>query len=311
MSTALSTDPSGPAMSADRHISSEPATSRAWWFLGTLAVLRNPQGAPRTPAVIELTVPPGGSPPRHVHHALEDSFLLLDGEMVVRCADQTIVAKPGTYVVVPLGAEHTFRVTSPVPARMLLVHGDDSFLQLIEAAGTPTTELRLPPEGEFDVDLDTLMRLNEEHDSHIVGPSLEEDEARAYLGDDSGQVTLGPINHISATVTDVRRSAQWYAESFGLVPAGEEIADDGTGHVLLVSPGGEWILSLTTAATAGVEHVAITCRDREALLAWRDVLTERSATPGTVTDADYGSGFVVRDPDGLEVELFAPAPSGP
>ncbi|MFN2559819.1 MAG: cupin domain-containing protein [Jatrophihabitans sp.] len=64
-------------------------------------MLRNPEGSPRTPAVIELTVPPGGSPPRHVHHALEDSFLLLEGEMVVRCADETIVAKPGTYVVVP------------------------------------------------------------------------------------------------------------------------------------------------------------------------------------------------------------------
>lgn len=90
---------------------------------------------------------------------------------------------------------------------MLLVHGDDSFLQLIEAAGTPTSELRLPPEGEFDVDLETLIRLNEEHDSHIVGPSLEEDEARAFVVDGTGEVTLGPVNHISVTVTDVQRSA--------------------------------------------------------------------------------------------------------
>ena len=28
----------------------------------------------------------------------------------------------------------------------------------------------------------------------------------------------------------------------------------------------------------------------------------------SLTDAPYGSGFVVRDPDGLELELFAPAP---
>ncbi|MGH3445518.1 MAG: cupin domain-containing protein [Nocardioidaceae bacterium] len=306
MGSTLSTDTGGPVRSADRQISSEPATSRAWWFLGTLAVLRNPEGTPRTPAVIELTVPPGGSPPRHVHHALEDSFLLLDGEMVVRCAEQTIVAQAGTYVVVPLGVEHTFRVTSPGPARMLLVHADDSFLQLIEAAGTPTRELQLPPAGELDMDMETLMRLNDEHDSHIVGPSLDEDEARAFVGGATGRATLGPINHISLTVTDVRRSARWYADSLDLVRAGEEIADDGSGHVLLVSPTGGWFLSLTNAPAPDVEHVAVSCRDRESLIAWRELLTERAAAPGTITDAPYGSGFVVRDPDGLELELFAP-----
>lgn len=308
MSSTLSTDLGEPIA---RQIFSEPDTSRAWWFLGTLAVLRNPEGAPRTPAVIELTVPPGGSPPLHVHHELEDSFLLLDGEMVVRCAEQTIVAKPGTYVVVPLGVEHTFRVTSPGPARMLLVHGDDSFLQLVEAAGTPTRELRLPPEGEFDLDLETLIRLNEEHDSHIVGPSLEEDDVRRFVGAASDEVTLGPVNHISMSVTDVQRSAQWYADSFGLMRASEEVAEAGSGHVLLVSPAGGWMLTLTTAPSPGVEHVAVTCRDRDDLIAWHDVLTERAAAPGTITDAPYGSGFVIRDPDGLELELFAPAAATP
>jgi len=82
-----------------RHLSSEPPTSRAWWFLGTLAVLRNPQGAPRTPAVIELTVPPGGSPPRHFHEALDDAFLLLEGEVVVRSGPAT---RPSS-----LGRAHT------------------------------------------------------------------------------------------------------------------------------------------------------------------------------------------------------------
>lgn len=195
MTRTLSSSPDLSFTSGGRRVYSEPETSRAWWFLGTLAVLRNPEGAPRTPAVIELTVPPGGSPPRHVHHTLDDSFLLLDGELVVRCAEATIAAQPGTYVVVPAGAEHTFRVTSPGPARMLLVHADDSFLQLIEAAGTPTSELQLPPAGEFDLDTETLIRLNEEHDCHIVGPSLEEADVRAVGDTRADQVTLGPVHH--------------------------------------------------------------------------------------------------------------------
>jgi mannose-6-phosphate isomerase-like protein (cupin superfamily)/catechol 2,3-dioxygenase-like lactoylglutathione lyase family enzyme len=294
------------AMRSDqRQLASEPATSRAWWFLGTLAVLRNPQGAPRTPAVIELTVPPGGSPPRHVHEALDDSFLLLDGQVVVSCGEQTLVARPGTYVVLPHGVEHTFRVTSRTPARLLQVHADDSFLRFIEALGTPTDEHRLPPPGEFGVDLDTLMRASAEHGAPVVGPPLEERDARAYAGDDAGAATLGPVNHVALTVTDLPRSERWYAGAFGLV----RLDGDGTGHATLLHPEGGWILALRRAAAPGVEHVAITCADRDTLVHWHDDLTARGIAPGSITDAPYGSGFVVRDPDGLEIELFAPAPA--
>jgi quercetin dioxygenase-like cupin family protein len=200
-----------------RKLSTEPATSRAWWFLGTLAVLRNPDGAPRTPAVIELTVPPGGSPPRHFHEELDDAFLLLEGEVVVRSGEETVVARQGTYVVVPHGAEHTFRVTSRTPAKLLLVHDDDSFLQFIEAVGTPTTEFRLPPPGRFDVDGDTIVRLSAKHGAPIVGPSLEEDDARGYLQQTLPQPTFSGIHHLSLQVTDatarevVRRRARFHA----------------------------------------------------------------------------------------------------
>ncbi|MGH9062385.1 MAG: cupin domain-containing protein [Acidimicrobiales bacterium] len=293
----------------ERRVFSEPDTSRAWWFLGTLAVLRNPGGAPRTPAVIELTIPPGGSPPRHIHDSLDDSFLVLDGEVVVRCGEQTVVGRPGTYVMLPTGVEHTFRVTSSVPARLLLVHADDSFLSLIEDVGTPTDELRLPPPGEFDVDLETLVRLNAEHDSRIVGPPLEEDDARPFVSLGAHPATLGPINHIAVNVTDVRRSERWYTDAFGLVRVDGDIATDGSGHVTLMSPTGGWIFALASAGTAGVEHVAITCSDRPTLASWHNLLAERQTAPGSITDAPYGSGFVVRDPDGLQVELFAPAPA--
>jgi mannose-6-phosphate isomerase-like protein (cupin superfamily)/catechol 2,3-dioxygenase-like lactoylglutathione lyase family enzyme len=306
MSSTISTDDGSPVTSATQYIVSEPDTSRAWWFLGTLAVLRNPEGTPRVPAVIELTVPPGGSPPRHVHDALDDSFLVLDGEVVVRCGEQTAVARTGTYVRVPAGVEHTFRVTSPVPARMLQIHNDDSFLSLIEAVGTPTRELRLPPPGEFDLDLETLVRVNAEHDSRIVGPSLGEDETRAFLDQASGDPTLGPVNHLALDVTDLRRSEPWYCRTFGLVRVDGEVAEDGSGHVVLASASGGWMLSLTGRARPRVDHVAIGCADRRSLVAFHELLTERAVGPGTITDAPYGSGFVVRDPDGLELELFAP-----
>jgi quercetin dioxygenase-like cupin family protein/catechol 2,3-dioxygenase-like lactoylglutathione lyase family enzyme len=283
----------------------EPATSEAWWFLDTMVVVRNPAGAPRFPLVMELIVPPGGSPPRHVHEDLNDSCFLLDGEVVLSVGEETIVARPGTYAVVPVGSDHAFRVTSPTPARLLLIHDDDSFLRMTRAGGVPAAEHRLPPPGQVSLDLGTLRRLVEEHDSRVVGGSLEEDEARAVAG--PAQPALGPVNHVALAVTDLRRSERWYADAFGLLRVDGEIADDGSGHVTLASPTGGWVLALASAPAAGVDHVAFTCADRPALVAWRDALADRDVVPGTITDAPYGSGFVVRDPDGLELELFAPA----
>jgi quercetin dioxygenase-like cupin family protein/catechol 2,3-dioxygenase-like lactoylglutathione lyase family enzyme len=297
------------ARTPERQIASEPGTSRAWWFLGTLAILRNPEGAPRVPAVIELTIPPGGSPPRHVHEALDDSFLLLEGEVVVRCGEQTLVARPGSYIVMPAGVEHTFRVTSPRPARLLLVHADDSFLSFVEAVGTPTTQHCLPQPSEFDLDFDTLARLSAEHGAPMVGESLDEEEARRYAGGDDETTALGAVNHVALVVTDVARSERWYVGAFGLVRVDGEVADDGTGHVALLHPQQGWILALHGGAPAAIEHVAFTCADRSALVRCHDDLAARGVEPGSITDAPYGSGFVVRDPDGLEVELFAPAPT--
>ena len=42
------------------------AAGRAYWFLDTLAVVHSAT----PPLVIEVTVPPGGSPPLHVHDDL-------------------------------------------------------------------------------------------------------------------------------------------------------------------------------------------------------------------------------------------------
>jgi glyoxylase I family protein len=293
-----------PATTQLPRFATEPETSEAWWFLDTLVVLRNPAGSPRFPLVTELIVPPGGSPPRHVHRDLNDAFFLLEGEVVLSVGNETVVARPGAYAVVPVGSDHTFRVTSSTPARMLQIHDDDSFVRMVQAGRLPATEHRLPAPGQVNLDLETLTRLVEEHDSHVVGGSLEEDEARAALG--PVQPVLGPVNHLELGVTDLRRSEPWYRRAFGLVRIEGEIADDGSGHVALASPTGGWALALSAPAEPAVRHVAFTCADRGSLVAWRDALAAKDVAPGTITDAPYGSGFVVRDPDGLELELFAP-----
>ncbi len=305
---ATSSAGSDPEPRSPRQLSSDPRSGQAWWFLDTLALVRNPPGAPRTPVVLEQTVPPGGSPPRHYHEHSDESFLVLEGECVVSAGDDVLIGRPGTYVSVPAGTEHTFRVTGATPLRMLEVDTNDDFLGFIEAVGTPADELRVPPPGKSNLDLDALVTIGRAHDTHIVGPSLAEDVAREVVGRRREPPTLGPINHVALAVSNLGRSRAWYCAAFDLSPLDGEVAPDGTGHVTLVSPSGGWILALHSAPVAGVDHVAFTCDDRAALVRWQEALTKRSIEPGSITDAPYGSGFVARDPDGIEVELFAPAP---
>ena len=149
----------------------------AWWFLDTLMVERSPAG--REPVVTEAVLPVGASPPLHVHHHLDDSFYVLSGRVVVRCGPDVQVASPGAWVPFPRGVPHTFRVMGG-PARLLMVHADDSFLALVRELGQPAASAELPaPTG--GPGLPALDRALAAHDITNVGPPMSEEEALAAL----------------------------------------------------------------------------------------------------------------------------------
>jgi quercetin dioxygenase-like cupin family protein len=150
----------------------------AWWFLDCLLVERSAIGG--APVVSEMVLPEGASPPFHVHAHLDDSFYVLGGTMVVRCADDVQLATAGAWVPFPMGVPHTFRVVGG-PARVLAVHADDGFLQLVRRLGRPAPEPLLPAATGGP----GMKGLNEAMAGHgilNVGPSMSEEEAQAFLG---------------------------------------------------------------------------------------------------------------------------------
>jgi catechol 2,3-dioxygenase-like lactoylglutathione lyase family enzyme len=300
-------------------ITNEPALltrdgqGEAWWFLGTRTVVRNPRGADMPPIVLELTIPPGGAPPLHVHDTLDDSFYLLEGELAVRCGDLPLVATAGSYVSLPAGVPHTFRVMGSRPARLLTIHHNASFLRLVEEIGTPAAGPGLPAE-DGGLDLDALAEANARHDSRIIGPSMTDDEAQAILVAAPGRGGLPPVrgvDHVGLIVTDLTVSEAWYRDLLGLIRVSGEIDASGGGHLALLHPSTGLVVALSSGgdgAPAELGHLALGVDDRDALSTWRDDAHDRGFAPGTITDAPYGAGFVLRDPDGIEVELFAAAP---
>ena len=65
----------------------------------------------------------------HIHPDEDDSFYILDGEIVFTLGEQDdeVVAGPGTFVLVPPGIEHGFRNDTDRPVRILNVHAPGGF----------------------------------------------------------------------------------------------------------------------------------------------------------------------------------------
>src|SRR5258707_1537178 len=99
-----------------------------------------------TLGVAEFEVPPHApTPPPHIHHAHEEGFYILDGELEFQVGADTIRAGQGAFVMVPIGVAHTFRNATDQPARFLNTFTPRRYLgyfaelaQLLQAAVPPT-----------------------------------------------------------------------------------------------------------------------------------------------------------------------------
>ena len=60
---------------------------------------------------------PGPEP--HTHPDFEEAFYILEGEFEFMVGGQLVRARPGSFLLVPRGVEHTFSNPSDAPARLL------------------------------------------------------------------------------------------------------------------------------------------------------------------------------------------------
>jgi uncharacterized cupin superfamily protein len=71
-------------------------------------------------SVVESEVLPSSiTPPPHVHHAHEEIFYVLDGELEFFVDGNAVRLTRGDTITVPIGVAHTFRNTTDTPARFL------------------------------------------------------------------------------------------------------------------------------------------------------------------------------------------------
>jgi mannose-6-phosphate isomerase-like protein (cupin superfamily) len=81
-------------------------------------------------AVVELTIAPkSNGPPQHRHAAHDEGFYVVSGAARFTVGATTYDATPGTFVVVPPGAPHTFANPGEVPAVVLNTLTPDLYVQ--------------------------------------------------------------------------------------------------------------------------------------------------------------------------------------
>jgi len=91
--------------------------------------------------------PPDFGPPMHVHYDAAEAFFVLEGEYLMFMENRQELCPPGTFVYVPNGMAHTFRVVSPGPASKLNIFAPAAMVGFFEeladaeAAGGATPEM--------------------------------------------------------------------------------------------------------------------------------------------------------------------------
>ena len=119
-------------------------------------------------ALIEELAPGGAGTPLHRHSEDDEAFYILEGEMTFYLEDdQPVTATAGSFVHVPGGAVHAFRVDSDT-ARYLLITTPQHERFYRAAFGDPARSRNLPPEGPPD--MERIEAAMQEYKVEMLGP---------------------------------------------------------------------------------------------------------------------------------------------
>lgn len=140
------------------------------------------------------------------------------------------------------------------------------------------------------------------------------------------QATKPRVHHVALTVSDVEASVTWYERIFPVsylvdIPheggVGKLLADDGYELMFVLHAHGANDGGLFTETATGLDHVGLAVDTRLELEEWQRHLEEQGVsrvavadkplTQSPIVDAPYASVLVFRDPDNIQLELFAPA----
>jgi glyoxylase I family protein len=133
------------------------------------------------------------------------------------------------------------------------------------------------------------------------------------------------LHHLALTVTDLDASVRWYGSVFDVHPVMDVPHRGGVGRILADTDRNLMIAlhrhdandeRVFAESTTGLDHAGFAVPSREDLEAWqrhleangvvRSDTADKPLTQSPIADEPYASVLVFRDPDNIQLELFAP-----
>ncbi|GGM78944.1 glyoxalase [Longimycelium tulufanense] len=121
------------------------------------------------------------------------------------------------------------------------------------------------------------------------------------------------ISHVSLSVRDLARSERWYRDVPGF-DTFERPPGAGWSEVVMLHRAAGRVRCLQAhdanrseefdPVRTGGDHLAFRAGTREALDAWQAFLAGQGVRHWPVVDRSYGAVLCLRDPDGIQLELF-------
>lgn len=141
----------------------------ALWTMGQLMLLKaSSEETGGEMAAMDVRMNWMAAPPLHIHHHESEVNIVLEGEVTVRCGDETWECGPGSFVYLPKGVPHAFR-SGPEGARMIFIALPGGLETLYEQVGVPAEEPRL---SDLPPNLEGWMEHASKYGLELVGPPI-------------------------------------------------------------------------------------------------------------------------------------------
>lgn len=133
--------------------------------------------------------------------------------------------------------------------------------------------------------------------------------------------TIIGYDHLSLTVTDVAKSAAWYSEVLGFHVMRRAEATEFT-RAILLHPQSPTAIGLThhrsstpgdtfSELRTGLDHVAFAVPNQAEMDAWKSRFEALGVEHSEVKMGARGTVITLRDPDNIQLEVYAPPPAAP
>lgn len=136
--------------------------------INTIVVSKQDTGG--TYSFIEAKVFPGGGPAPHIQTREQEGFYVVEGQVTFKANEQTIVAKPGTFINIPPNVLHSFKNETNEIAKLLFVLSPSGMEQLFVDVGLEVTDISKKPPPFTDEQLRKLPSIASKYGVEIRPP---------------------------------------------------------------------------------------------------------------------------------------------